>query len=56
MNKLMAIVLCIADAIMAFAGDNGYKVTYDGGFPFLTLSGHGDEVDHRLQPSPAREG
>ena len=31
MNKLKAIVLCIAMPIMAFAGDNGYKVTYDGG-------------------------
>jgi CxxC motif-containing protein (DUF1111 family) len=31
MNKLMAIVLCIAMPVMVFAGDNGYKVTYDGG-------------------------
>lgn len=31
MNKLMAIVLCVAMPITVFAGDNGYKVTYDGG-------------------------
>src|SRR5208282_3344080 len=31
MNKLMAIVLCVAMPMMVFAGDNGYKVTYDGG-------------------------
>jgi hypothetical protein len=30
-NKLMVIVLCVAMPLMAFAGDNGYKVTYDGG-------------------------
>lgn len=31
MNKLMVIVLCVAMPLMVFAGDNGYKVTYDGG-------------------------
>ena len=31
MNKIMVIVLCVAMPLMAFAGDNGYKVTYDGG-------------------------
>jgi hypothetical protein len=30
-NKIMVIVLCVAMPLMAFAGDNGYKVTYDGG-------------------------
>jgi CxxC motif-containing protein (DUF1111 family) len=27
----MVIVLCVAMPLMVFAGDNGYKVTYDGG-------------------------
>ena len=31
MNKLLVIVLCFAIPLTAFAGDNGYKVTYDGG-------------------------
>jgi CxxC motif-containing protein (DUF1111 family) len=31
MNKLLVIVLCIAVPLTVFAGDNGYKVTYDGG-------------------------
>lgn len=31
MNKLMVIVLCVAMPLAVFAGDNGYKVTYDGG-------------------------
>jgi CxxC motif-containing protein (DUF1111 family) len=31
MNKLIAVVLCLAMPLVAFAGDNGYKVTYDGG-------------------------
>lgn len=31
MNKLMVIVLCIAMPLTVFAGDNGYKVKYDGG-------------------------
>ena len=31
MNKVFVIVLCLALPLAAFAGDNGYKVTYDGG-------------------------
>ena len=31
MNKLLAVVLCIAMPLTVFAADNGYKVTYDGG-------------------------
>ncbi len=31
MNKLMVIVLCLAMPLTVFAGDNGYKVKYDGG-------------------------
>ncbi|HKB97893.1 MAG TPA: hypothetical protein VKD23_03815 [Terriglobales bacterium] len=31
MNKLIAILLCLAMPLTAFAGDNGYKVKYDGG-------------------------
>jgi hypothetical protein len=31
MNKLVIFVLCFAIPLTVFAGDNGYKVTYDGG-------------------------
>ncbi len=31
MNKLIAILLCLAMPLIVFAGDNGYKVKYDGG-------------------------
>src|SRR5437660_7486859 len=31
MNKVLAIVLCLAIPAALFAGDNSYKVTYDGG-------------------------
>jgi CxxC motif-containing protein (DUF1111 family) len=30
-NKLVVIPLCLAMPLMVFAGDNGYKVKYDGG-------------------------
>jgi hypothetical protein len=31
MKKFLAIVMCVALPLAVFAGDNGYKVTYDGG-------------------------
>ena len=31
MRSLVAVLLCIAIPMLAFAGDNSYKVTYDGG-------------------------
>src|ERR1700730_2515075 len=31
MNKVLVIVLCLALPFTLFAGDNSYKVTYDGG-------------------------
>ena len=31
MKSLFAVVLCIAIPVTVFAGDSGYKVTYDGG-------------------------
>jgi hypothetical protein len=31
MKKLLAVVLCFAMPVAVFAGDNSYKVTYDGG-------------------------
>jgi hypothetical protein len=31
MRKLIAIFLCITFPALAFAGDNGYKIGYDGG-------------------------
>lgn len=31
MKKLLAFFLCITFPVIAFAGDNGYKIGYDGG-------------------------
>ncbi len=31
MKKLLVVLLCLAIPLAVFAGDNGYKVTYDGG-------------------------
>src|SRR5579872_1730149 len=31
MKKLIAMILCITFPTIAFAGDNGYKIGYDGG-------------------------
>ena len=31
MNKAIAIILCLIFPVVAFAGDNGYKIGYDGG-------------------------
>src|ERR1700686_4224894 len=31
MKKFLALVLCVAMPLTVFAGDNGYKVRYDGG-------------------------
>jgi hypothetical protein len=31
MKKLFAILLCVIFPVSAFAGDNGYKIGYDGG-------------------------
>ncbi len=31
MNKVVAILLCIIFPLSAVAGDNGYKIAYDGG-------------------------
>ena len=41
MNKLLVVVLCFAIPLMVFAGDNSYKVTYDGGSIPDTKSGTG---------------
>ena len=39
MKKLVAVFLCLAFPVIAFAGDNGYKITYDGGSIQNTKSG-----------------
>jgi CxxC motif-containing protein (DUF1111 family) len=41
MKKLLAIVLCFAIPTAVFAGENSYKVTYDGGSIPDTKSGTG---------------
>ncbi len=41
MRHLLAVVLCIAMPVAVFAGDNSYKVTYDGGSLPDTKSGTG---------------
>jgi len=52
MKHLVAILLCIAVPLMAFAGDNSYKVTYDGGsLPDLKT---GTEVKLLIEPNQVR--
>ena len=41
MGKFLAMVLCLAIPITVFAGDNGYKVTYDGGSILDAKAGSG---------------
>jgi hypothetical protein len=41
MRKLLVVVLCFAIPLTVFGGDNGYKVTYDGGSIPDTKSGTG---------------
>jgi CxxC motif-containing protein (DUF1111 family) len=41
MNKMIVVVLCLAIPGMVFAGDGGYKVTYDGGSIPDTKAGTG---------------
>jgi hypothetical protein len=41
MNRMLVIVLCVVISLTAFAGDNGYKVVYDGGSIPDTKSGTG---------------
>ena len=41
MKYALALILCIAMPIAVFAGDNSYKVTYDGGSLPETKSGTG---------------
>jgi len=41
MRKLLVVVLCFAIPLTVFAGDNSYKVTYDGGSIPDTKSGAG---------------
>lgn len=31
MRSILAVVLCLATSILSFAGEGGYKVSYDGG-------------------------
>ncbi|MGA9511334.1 MAG: hypothetical protein WBV55_22120 [Candidatus Sulfotelmatobacter sp.] len=41
MNKIVVVALCLAIPVMVFAGDGGYKVTYDGGSIPDTKAGTG---------------
>jgi hypothetical protein len=41
MKKFLAIVLCLAFPLTVFAGDNSYKVTYDGGSIADAKAGNG---------------
>jgi hypothetical protein len=55
MKNLVAVLLCIAIPIMAFAGDNSYKVTYDGGsLPDIPVWNRSETI-HRVQSSSSRE-
>jgi len=52
MSKFLAIVLCLAMPIAVFAGDNGYKVTYDGGS--ISDAKAGSEMKLFIDPSRVR--
>jgi hypothetical protein len=52
MSKFLAIVLCLAMPIAVFAGDNGYKVTYDGGS--ISDAKAGSEMKLFIDPSQVR--
>ena len=41
MNKVLALVLCVVFPVALFAGDNSYKVKYDGGSIPNTKAGAG---------------
>ena len=41
MRRIVAVLLCLVFPLALFAGDNGYKVTYDGGTLSDTKSGTG---------------
>jgi hypothetical protein len=41
MKRLLVVALCLAVPLMVFAGDNGYKVIYDGGSIPDTKAGTG---------------
>jgi len=41
MTRMLALMLCVVFPTTLFAGDNGYKVTYDGGSLADTKSGTG---------------
>jgi hypothetical protein len=40
-NKFLVVVLCVVIPLAVFAGDTGYKVTYDGGSIVDTKAGTG---------------
>ncbi len=44
MKHVLAAVLCIAMPIAMFASENGYKVTYDGGFLPDSKAGAGMKI------------
>jgi hypothetical protein len=49
MNMFLAIVLCLAIPLTVFAGDNGYKATYDGGsIPYAKAGGMKLFIDSNL--------
>ncbi len=52
MNKFLAMVLCLAMPIAVFAGDNGYKVTYDGGS--ITNAKSGSDMKLFIDPNQVR--
>ncbi len=52
MRYVLAVALCIAIPVAVFAGDNGYKVTYDGGSLPDTKTGTG--VKMYIEPGQVR--
>jgi len=44
MNKMIVVVLCLAVPLMVYAGDSGYKVTYERRIDTRYKSGNWYEI------------
>ena len=51
MKRLIALMLCVMIPVMAFAADNSYKVTYDGGsLPWEAAKDGAPGIRHNAKP------
>ena len=54
MKKMIAVMLSILMPVLVFAGDNSYKVAYDGG-SIPVIKADRCETVHRVRSNPACE-